>query len=114
MNSWLIILVSFILIFSHSSSYAFRCNNGKYVVSIGAQKSEIQAQCGTPDKQEKVEVSARGTYIDGVYIARAQYRDKWYYNCGDNDFIYVFTFENDILIEEGNEGRGNGPSKCKW
>jgi hypothetical protein len=26
--------------------------------------------------------------------------EKWYYNCGENDFIYVLTFEGTILKKE--------------
>lgn len=61
-----------------------------------------------------MEVKVSSTYVDGIYVAKALYHDKLYYNCGDNDFIYVLTFEKDILIKEGDVGRGNGPSKCKW
>jgi len=31
--------------------------------------------------------------------------EVWYYNCGDNDFIYTLTFEDNILTGENTEGR---------
>ncbi|MCK7512258.1 MAG: DUF2845 domain-containing protein [Desulfobacterales bacterium] len=38
--------------------------------------------------------------------------DIWYYNCGDNDYIYALTFENGILKKESTEGKGKGKSDC--
>lgn len=36
----------------------------------------------------------------------------WYYNCGDNDYIYALTFEDGILTKETTEGSGVGNSYC--
>ena len=39
--------------------------------------------------------------------------EVWYYNCGDNDFIYALIFENNALIGENTEGRAKGNSDCQ-
>jgi hypothetical protein len=63
------------------------------------------------DKKEKKETRAavRGEYEE---VSKKPI-EKWYYNCGDNDFIYVLTFEGGKLKKEETEGYGKGKSDCK-
>ena len=38
--------------------------------------------------------------------------ERWFYNCGDHDFVYVLTFEGGVLAKEETEGYGKGRSDC--
>ncbi|MFA5322255.1 MAG: DUF2845 domain-containing protein [Smithella sp.] len=96
----------FFLSFTVGGAWAFRCGNG--LVSTGDTKTQVLTTCGKPSSKEK--------RCKESWTTKKQKCDKkvevWYYNCGDNDFIYVLTFENNTLIGENTEGRGNGRSDC--
>jgi hypothetical protein len=38
--------------------------------------------------------------------------EVWYYNCGENDFIYKLIFEDGKIANINTEGRGRGKSDC--
>ena len=85
-----------IVVFSPSAScWAFRCGSG--LVTTGDTKTQVLVTCGKPTSKEKL---GKRMHI-------------WHYNCGDGDFIYALTFENNILKNETTEGRGKGKSNCR-
>ncbi len=85
---------------------AFRCGNG--LVSTGETKTMVQMTCGKPTSKEKQCKGNRTSKKD-----KCEKVDVWYYNCGDNDFVYTLTFEDNILTGENTEGRGQGKSDCR-
>jgi hypothetical protein len=105
------------LSFSVGGAWAFRCGSG--LVSDGDSKTQVMITCGKPTSKEKsCENSQQYTSIDkhGKVKKHKKCGEKlevWYYNCGDNDFIYKLTFENGKLTDETNEGRGKGKSNCR-
>ncbi|MEN6469031.1 MAG: DUF2845 domain-containing protein [Smithella sp.] len=112
-----IVLFSFVLLcFVSTDVLAFRCGSG--LITSGASKVQVTTTCGKPTSKEKAcegrQASTR-TDKDGKvkkYKKCANKVDIWYYNCGDNDYIYALTFENGKLTKESNEGRGKGRSDC--
>ena len=102
----------FILSFSFSDALAFRC--GIRLVSAGDSKATVLATCGKPSSKEK---TCKEDWISSSSSKTkkkkcAEKVEVWYYNCGDNDFIYALTFENNLLTGENTEGRGKGKSEC--
>lgn len=61
---------------------SLRCGN--HLVQIGEAKSEVLRQCGLPDASD-------------AYLDVSGTLEKWTYNFGVNDFIYVFSFYNGEL-----------------
>jgi hypothetical protein len=111
--------VGMLLVFGHSDCSAFRCGDG--FASIGDSKTKVMLECGKPTSKEKVGVKKdKKTSKESRSNVRREYEEvsrkpveKWYYNCGDNDFIYVLTFEGSKLKKEDTEGYGKGKSDCK-
>ena len=111
----------FCLLFA-SGAQAFRC--GDEMVGVGDSKSKVLIKCGKPTFQEKGSVKksthAKGdkrTAPDSRYASDkkqsvARGVEKWTYNCGKDDFIYVLTFEGGVVTREDTDGRGRGASEC--
>ena len=105
------------LLFSVGIALAFRCGSG--LVSNGDSKTQVLVTCGKPTSKEKsCENSQQYTTIDKHGKVKNHRKcgkklEVWYYNCGDNDFIYKLTFENGKLTDETNDGRGKGKSNCR-
>jgi hypothetical protein len=105
------------LFFTSADCWAFRCGSG--LVSSGDTKTQVLVTCGKPTSKEKSCENRReytttdkyGKIKKGRKCAKTV--DIWYYNCGDLDFIYALTFENNILKNETTEGRGKGKSDCR-
>lgn len=106
----------FTLCFLTMNSHAFRCGSG--LVASGDTKTQVTVTCGKPTSKEKVCEGRKTTASvtkDGKvkkYKKCTTKVDIWYYNCGDDDYIYALTFENGKLTKESNEGRGKGKSHC--
>ena len=123
----IIISIVFIALFIVSGSidgHAFRCGDG--FASVGDSKTKVQLECGKPTSKEKAGAKKVRRYKKGerekessdnkrVYLAKEKKKpvEKWYYNCGENDFIYVLTFEGGTLKSEETGGYGKGKSDCK-
>lgn len=90
MKNILLILFTtlFISIFT-SQALAFRCDNE--IVSRWDTSASTMKKCGSPFKTEA---------------------NKWYYNCGEKDFIYEITFNGSTIIKIETSGRGTDPSQC--
>ena len=94
--------------FLHQSD-SFRC--GKDVVLVGDNKADVLVKCGTPEFNEvEGEKTTTQRGLEGspnAYESETVKIERWYYNQGPSDFIYVLTFDGGKLrsIERG--GRGN-------
>lgn len=104
------------------NGYAFRC--GDEIVGTGDSKAKVLIKCGKPTVKEKVGVK-KSTHAKGQKRAAADDKsvhntrqsstknvEKWSYNCGKDDFIYVLTFEGGVVVKEDTDGRGRGASQC--
>jgi len=106
----------FFLSFSSCEALAFRCGSG--LVSDGDTKTQVLVTCGKPTSKEKsCEQSQQYTYVDKHGKAKTRKKcgkklEVWHYNCGDSDFIYKLTFENEKVTDITSEGRGKGRSDC--
>jgi len=132
--------VGLLMLTGHTDCAAFRCGDG--FVSEGASKTKVLLECGQPTSKEKAGVkketgkpATKGKTgdkkakrqkkdkmdsKDSRPAVRAEYDtvskkriEKWYYNCGDNDFIYILTFEGGVLKKEETGGYGKGKSDCQ-
>ena len=74
-----------------SSSESLRC--GSELAAVGDTKVEVMTKCGKPSFREKTS-SRRG----GI--------EKWYYDRGSADFVYVLIFHGGILKYVEQAGRG--------
>lgn len=103
---YLCFVLAGLFIFS-SSGWTFRCGSG--LISTGDTKVKTSYTCGDPtSKEQRCLEHHRET---GLCVNKGE---TWYYNCGDNDFIYVLVFdENGTLISENTAGRGFGSSDCR-
>jgi len=105
-----------IVCFLAIESFAFRCGSG--LVASGDTKMQVTVTCGKPTSKEKACEGRKTTESvtkDGKVKKTKKCANKvdiWYYNCGDDDYIYALTFENGKLTKESNEGRGKGKSHC--
>jgi len=123
-----IVLSAFSILFFLSTSidcFAFRCGSG--FVSSGDSKAKVLLECGKPTSKEKAGAKKKNRRFKNADRAGDQKRppsyttvrekskpvEKWYYNCGDNDFIYILTFEGGTLKSEETGGYGKGKSACR-
>mgnify|MGYP002738227419 CR=1 FL=1 len=83
-------------------SQAFRC--GSEIVTTGDSVVTLSARCGRP---------SRKVYAVEQYNNRWESVEKWFYNCGDHDFIYELTIVHSKIVSENSVGRGIGNSECK-
>jgi hypothetical protein len=114
-NMTIIFLASiFFLSFTTNNAHAFRCGLG--LVTTGDTKTQVQMTCGKPTSREKrckkdwTTTSKSGTTKKNKCSEKVE---VWYYNCGDGDFLYALTFEDNVLTSENTEGRGKGNSDCQ-
>lgn len=86
----------------------FRC--GAESVSVGDSRYNVQKICGKPSRSESVaktgkdkkQKSPKGE-TSGSSSGKMQ---KWYYDRGYGDYVYVLTFANDKLKKIEKSGRG--------
>jgi hypothetical protein len=118
----MILLLYFVTLSTPFNCQAFRC--GDEFVSGSDSTGKVIARCGEPDERIVSRRTASGEYLDdSLFDEQGSYKgfgyvtayiteEKWYYNCGDNDFRYELKFENDVMVSEDNAGRGHGPNRC--
>jgi hypothetical protein len=100
------------LFFSAHETFAFRCGSG--MVSEGDTKTQVLVTCGKPTSKEKSCENRQFTRTTNRNSRKCGKKlETWHYNCGEGDFIYTLTFENNILTNETTEGRGRGRSNCR-
>jgi hypothetical protein len=119
-----VLVAAFFVLSGSVESNAFRCGDG--YVSVGDSKTKVLLECGKPTSKEKVRVKKGRHYrtdkrekdksgkTKRTYLKEKKKPvEKWYYNCGENDFIYILTFEGSILKSEETGSYGKGRSDCK-
>lgn len=103
------------------NAHAFRC--GDEIVGTGDSKAKVLIKCGKPTYKERAAArkgqKTKGRRHTGGSDSHAYDKkvksgsmEKWSYNCGKGDFIYVLTFENGVVAREDTDGRGKGRSDC--
>jgi hypothetical protein len=103
---------------------AFRCGSG--LVNVGDKTGKVLIECGPPTHKESVGTKTKGKSTktereqakhksggQGAYQETSRKVERWYYNCGEHDFIYVLTFSGGVLEKEETEGYGKGKSDCQ-
>ncbi|HET6490723.1 MAG TPA: DUF2845 domain-containing protein [Syntrophales bacterium] len=86
----------------------FRC--GGESVSVGDSRYTVQKICGKPSRSESVSKTSKekkqkepkGT----TSKSSSGKPQKWYYDKGYGDFVYVLTFQGDVLKKIEKSGRG--------
>lgn len=116
-------ILAFLLAALPDDGLAFRCGSG--LVVEGDRTGKVLMECGPPTSKEVAGAPKTGKSRTGsVKKTRkssepAQYREsagkveRWFYNCGDHDLLYVLTFEGGVLTKEETKGHGKGPSDCQ-
>ena len=99
---FLFLATCFIIISITDDSYAFRC--GSEIVGRWDSAASVEVKCGYPFRKEFVHEKING---------RLEYVEKWFYNCGENDFVYSVTILNSIVVFVDSVARGKGKSGCK-
>jgi hypothetical protein len=101
---------------------AFRCGSG--LVNVGDKTGKVLIECGPPTHKEGVGSKTKGKstrkareqvdrkLAEGTYRESSRKVERWFYNCGEHDFIYVLTFAGGVLEKEETEGYGKGKSDC--
>jgi hypothetical protein len=101
---------------------AFRCGSG--LVKNGDTTGKVLIECGPPTYKEGAGTkakakSAKAEKAKDPSATRKSSRgtsrkvERWFYNCGEHDFIYVLTFAGGVLEKEETEGYGKGKSDCE-
>lgn len=95
---------------------AFRCGSG--LIKEGDKTGKVLIECGPPTHKEQVGKKTGRPHRDGRSLKEGGSRslgkvERWYYNCGEHDFIYVLTFSDGVLKEITTEGYGKGKSDCR-
>lgn len=110
------LLIALFLFLQNAVAYAevFRCGNN--IVNVGDSTYKVHRLCGAPTSKEIVGAIEKGTateqYVDDYtrqtnYDAARMKIEKWEYNKGYGDYIYILTFEGGILKKVESGGRGN-------
>lgn len=73
----------------------WRCGNA--LVSLGDSTFKVESSCGKPYARE-----ATG----GGQSAGPDYTEKWTYNMGPRDYVYILHFTAGNLVEIDRAGRG--------
>ncbi len=114
-----ILMVSMMIAVLAIDAHAFRCGNE--IVTVGDSEAVVLMRCGPPTYKKEVKTETRGTtgsryyrghYYGGQYSEETVVVEEWYYNCGENDFIYILTFKAGVMEKETSAGYGSGESDC--
>jgi hypothetical protein len=128
---YILVLISLFIINTTETGWAFRC--GDEVVVRGDSSGALVFRCGEPTYKEKIAGSTTGSYsqntqetnnvksgkakkeiaVYGKYTERSETVEKWFYNCGSQDFVYVLEIKGGIIVSESTNGYGKGESDCK-
>ena len=83
----------------------FRC--GGESVSVGDSRYTVQKLCGKPSRSESVAKEKKKKEPKGSTTKSSSGKaQKFYYDRGYGDFVYVLTFEKDTLKKIEKSGRG--------
>lgn len=95
-------LIATLLFAASDCAFAFRC--GSEMISAGDSVEVLLSKCGRPQNKR---------FATEKYRNRWESVEKWYYNCGSDDFIYILTIIHDVVSKEETAGRGSGVSRCQ-
>ena len=103
------------------AAQAFRCGSG--LVRVGDTTGKVLIECGPPSYKEGAGTKTKTKSIKtaekakdkSVRSSRGASRkvERWFYNCGESDFLYVLTFAGGVLEKEETQGYGKGKSDCQ-
>jgi len=108
---------------SPKDGHAFRCGSG--LVTEGDRSGKVLIECGPPTFKEAggVKTTEKSRTTRGKKTLKSSGTEsiheksgkveRWTYNCGEHDLIYVLTFEGGILKKEETMGYGKGRSGCQ-
>ncbi|MEN6421814.1 MAG: DUF2845 domain-containing protein [Smithella sp.] len=85
-----------------TNAHAFYC--GAETAGRGDYAADVEKKCGRPFKKIH-----SWTKIDG----KKRFCEKWYYNCGYNDFMYELIIIDKKVFKEEAVRKGTGNSRCK-
>jgi hypothetical protein len=101
---------------------AFRCGSG--LVRVGDTTVKVLMECGPPTYKEGAGTKSKTKSIKTTEKAKekpmerrssrgaTRKAERWFYNCGESDFLYVLTFAGGVLEREETQGYGKGKSDC--
>jgi hypothetical protein len=112
------VILGFLFAVLPVEGHAFRCGSG--LVVEGDSMGKVQVECGAPTYKETVGTKTEGNSLtdrkgnkrNARSHAKAGKVERWTYNCGEHDLVYVLTFEGGILTKEETQGYGKGRSDC--
>ncbi len=117
-------MTALIVLIAPGDLRAFRCGSG--LVHVGDKTGKVLIECGPPTHREGVGTKTKGKSKktgregakqnpggQGSYQESSRKVERWFYNCGEHDFIYVLTFSGGVLEKEETEGYGRGKSDCQ-
>jgi hypothetical protein len=102
---------------------AFRCGSG--LVKVGDTTGKVLTECGPPTYKEGSGTKSKAKSTKTTEKAKEKSAERkssrgttrkverWFYNCGEHDFLYVLTFAGGVLEKEETEGYGKGKSDCE-
>lgn len=103
---------------------AFRCGSG--LVIVGDRTGKVLIECGPPTSREAAGSKRQGKSHPSDRAKRTRNSsesvipredsgkvERWFYNCGEHDFVYLLTFEGGVLTKEETKGFGKGSSDCQ-
>lgn len=97
-----VLAICFVIAGMTNDGQAFRCGNE--LVEKGDSVIRLRAKCGEPGYKD---------FATEKINDRWESVEKWSYNCGANDFIYVLTIIGSTIVSEETAGRGFGVSECQ-
>jgi len=95
-------IVASFLFASADCAFAFRC--GSNMISTGDSTEFVLTRCGRPQNKR---------FATAKFQNQWESVEKWYYNCGSKDFIYILNIVHDVVHSEETAGRGTGESRCQ-
>ncbi|MHB8771462.1 MAG: DUF2845 domain-containing protein [Syntrophales bacterium] len=114
-------MAAFLIVALGGDALAFRCGSG--LVRAGDTTGKVLMECGPPTYKEgagtktkaksvKTEKARDRTAERKVSRGAGRKVERWFYNCGESDFLYVLTFAGGVLEKEETQGYGKGKSDC--
>jgi hypothetical protein len=113
-------LLTLLLVVLPDDGRAFRCGSG--LVIEGDRTGKVLIECGPPTYKEAGGARTKGksrtareqrtSPEPATHRENSRKVERWVYNCGENDFVYILTFEGGVLTKEETKGYGKGRSDC--
>jgi hypothetical protein len=118
------VLLTLLLAAVPGEGLAFRCGSGLAIV--GDRTGKVLIECGPPTSKEVAGSKKQGkshqtdrtkktrsSSEPGTHREDSGKVERWFYNCGEHDFVYILTFEGGVLTKEETKGYGKGKSDCQ-